>query len=490
MLLNLNIVSPPAAEHSNSALRLRRSALLILALVLGAPAAAAAAGRVTVVQTTANLHDALTVKAPQAFVARRAPGSVVIRVDPSIRYQRIAGFGAAMTDTSAWLLYDELTPEWRAATINDLFGPGGIGLNFVRIPMAASDYTVASNPYSYDDLPSTGTDPSMADFSISHDEAYIIPALKQVLAANPNVFTLATPWSPPPWMKANDAFDNVGLAGSVLPQYYAALARYFVKFIEDYQAQGVPIDAITPMNEPNSASTWPGATLTAAADATFMPQYLAPALAAAGLHPAILGDDDTELADAQALLAGSAASTVGGIAFHCYQGMGQMSVLHQQYPSENIVVSECAPQIAPYATAEVPIDATRNWASAVQLWNLALDPSGGPHGTIWGCPGCSGLVTVNEPTHTMLFGLGYFQYGQTTKYVQPGAVRIFSTRIVSDGFGVTPGVDDVAFVNPDGSKVLVAYNSRARGARLAVRWGRRFVNWTLPGHGTVTLIWH
>jgi glucosylceramidase len=470
-------------------MRTRLPALAAAVVALCVPAAAEAQ-TVTIVQTTANLRDALTVKAPQPLVARRAPGSAVIRVDSSIRYQRIAGFGAAMTDSSAWLLYNELTPEWRAATINDLFGSGGIGLNFVRIPMAASDYTVVPNPYSYDDQPSNKTDPSLADFTISHDEAYIIPALKQVLAANPNVFTLATPWSPPPWMKANHTFDNVGFAGSVLPQYYPAFARYFVKFIQDYQAEGVPIDAVTPMNEPNSASPWPSSALSADDDATFVPQYLAPALGAAGLHPTVLGDDDTELADAQGLLGGPAASTLGGIAFHCYQGMGQMSALHQAYPTENIVLSECSPGIIPYATAEVPIDATRNWASAVQLWNLALDPTGGPYETIWGCPGCTGVVTVNEQTRTPLFGLNYFQYGQTTKYVQPGAVRIFSTRLVSDGYGVTPGVDDVAFLNPDGSKVLVAYNNRARAARLAVRWGGRFVNWTLRGHATVTLIWH
>src|SRR5438132_12016423 len=106
-----------------------------------------------------------------------------------------------------------------------------------------------------------------------------------------------------------------------------------------------------------------------------------PALGAAGLHPTLLGDDDTSLADAQALLDGPAALTLGGIAFHCYQGMGQMSALHQAYPSEDIVLSECSPGIIPYATAEVPIDATRNWAGAVQLWNLALDPSRGPYDT-------------------------------------------------------------------------------------------------------------
>jgi glucosylceramidase len=462
---------------------------LLLVAVLALLAAPSGAAAVTVVQTTQNLHDALTIQPPQRFAASPAPGSTVIRVDSSVRYQRITGFGGAMTDTSAWLLYDELAPIWRGPTMNALFGAGGLRLNFVRIPMAASDFTVSATPYSYDDQPAGQADPTLSDFSIAHDEAYIIPALKAVLAINPDAFMLANPWTPPPWMKANGTYDNNGLAGSVLPQYYPALAQYFVKFIQGYEAQGVPIDAITPMNEPSCSCKWPGSNLSSGDDATFLPQYLAPALSAAGLHPTIFGVDDTELGDAQALLSGPAASTLGGIAFHCYKGMGQMSALHAEYPSEDIILNECSPGIIPYATAEVPIDATRNWASAVQLWNLALDPSRGPYETIWGCPGCTGLVTVDERSGTPRFGLNYFQYGQTTRYVEPGAVRIFSTRQVSDGYGITRGVDNVAFVNPDGSKVLVAYNNRVRAARLAVKWQGRYLNWTLPGHGTVTLIW-
>jgi glucosylceramidase len=478
-----------AAENTNCPEGLSRfRVVLVLAALLSlvAPGAAAA---VTIVQTTADMHDALTILHPEPFAARPAAGSRVIRIDPRIRYQHITGFGAAMTDTSAWLLYDELAPVWRDATMNALFGPEGLRLNFVRIPMAASDYTVSSTPYSYDDPPSGRSDPTLADFSIAHDEAYIIPALREMLAVNPGVFTLASPWSAPPWMKANHTYDNVGLGGVVLPQDYAALAQYFVKFIAAYQSRGVPVDAITPMNEPNSDSTWPGSALTPADDATFLPQYLAPALSSASLHPTIFGDDDTELTDAQALLSGPAAATLGGIAFHCYKGMGQMSALHAEYPAENIVLDECSPGISPYATAEIPIDATRNWASAVQLWNLALDPSGGPYESAWGCPGCSGLVTVNEQSGTPSIGLNYYEYGQSTKYVEPGAVRIFSTRLVHDGLGVTRGVDDVAFINPDGTKVLVAYNNAARRARLAVRWRARYLNWVLPGHATVTLIW-
>jgi O-glycosyl hydrolase len=355
--------------------------------------------------------------------------------------------------------------------------------------MGASDYTISPEPYTYDDLPVGQTDPTLTHFAIAHDEAYIIPALREVLAINRSVFTLANPWTPPAWMKANEAFDNIGLSGAVLPQYYPALAEYFVKFIQDYQARGVPINALTPMNEPRANVAWPGAALTPGDDATFVPQYLTPALDAAGVHPIVFGLDDTELSDAQALLSGPAGPDLGGIAFHCYDGLGQMSTLHAEYPSERIIVNECSPGISPYPTGEVGIDATANWASAVQLWNLALDPARRPYETVITNGACTALVTVDETTHQARMNLNYYQYGQISKFVHRGAIRIYSTRLVTDGQGISVGLDDVAFENPDGSKVLVAYNNEHRAAHFAIDWHGRYLNYRLPPQATVTFKW-
>lgn len=452
-------------------------------------------GRADIVQTTADLQDALTVKPPRRFGASAARGAQVIDVDPAVRYQRIVGFGGAMTDSSAWLLYDELSPAERQLTMEGLFGRQGIHLDYVRIPMGATDFTVGGRPYTYDDLPPGQTDPGLAHFSVAHDDAYIVPALREMLQLNPRIFTLATPWTPPPWMKANDAYDNQKLAGTVLPQDYPAWAAYFVKFLQAYRARGIPIDAITMMNEPHSLSSWPGSAFSAAAQAQWLPQFLAPALAAARLRPAIFGLDDTEVTDAETLLNSAAGSHVTGLAVHCYQGMASMSLLHAVYQNKRILEDECAPGIIPYTPAEVAIDATRNWASGVQLWNLALDPAGGPvQMPNFGCGGCSGIVTVNEATHTTTFGAGYYQLGQLSKYVLPGAVRIDSTRLVWDyqppaGRGVSRGVDDVAFINPDGSKVLVAYNSAPLARAVAVHYGGRYLNWTVPAGATVTFVW-
>jgi glucosylceramidase len=268
-----------------------------------------------------------------------------------------------------------------------------------------------------------------------------------------------------------------------------------VKFIQAYQAQGIPIDDITMMDEPHTLSPWPGTALMVSDQIPFLAQNLAPALAAAGLTPHIYGLDDTEIADAQTMLQSPAAPDITGSAFHCYQGMGQMSTLHYEFPTKDIIENECSPGITPYSTGEVAIDATRNWASSVQLWNLALDPDGGPvQPPNYGCGGCTGIVAVDENTHATTYGLNYYQLGQVSKYVQPGAVRIDTNRAVADyadatGYGVTPGVDNVAFQNPDGSKVLVATNNSPAAVKVAVDWHGQYLNWTLWPGAMVTFTW-
>jgi glucosylceramidase len=451
--------------------------------------------KASVYETTYGLRRALTSLGPRNFKRAPAPGATVLAVNPAVRYQRMSGFGAAMTDSSAWLLNDELPVPARARAMDALFGADGIHLDFVRIPMAASDFSATGVPYTYDDMPAGQSDPSLAHFSIAHDEAYILPLLRQMLRIEPRVQTLANPWTAPPWMKANDSYNNVNWAGAILPADYSALAQYFVKFIQDYQQQGVPIDAVTPMNEPRSGSPWPGTTFLPAQEAQWISQNLVPALNAAGLNPQIFGLDDTELADAETLLSSPAATNLAGVAFHCYGGMGAMSTLHAQYPGTNIILSECAPGIIPYAPAEVGIDAARNWAGAIELWNLALDPAGGPvQSPNYGCQGCTGLVTVSETSHMASFNRDYYELGQLSKFVLPGAVRVASPRVVHDfagptGYGVSTGLDDVAFVNPSGQKVLVAYNNSPRTLSFAVEDHHRYVSWALPPAATITLSW-
>ncbi|HEX5195084.1 MAG TPA: glycoside hydrolase family 30 beta sandwich domain-containing protein [Solirubrobacteraceae bacterium] len=445
-----------------------------------------------ITQTTANLSDALTPKRPRQWLPEPSPGSQVIAVNGRVRYQRIIGFGAAMTDSSAYLLQDQLTPEANTIAMQALFGQPGIRLNFVRIPIGASDFTATGVPYTYDDMPAGQTDPAMAAFSIAHDGAYIIPALREMFAQNRHIVTYANPWTPPPWMKDNDSYGNLGGAGTVRKEYYPALAQYFVKFIQAYEAAGVPIDDISMQNEPHTRASWPSAALLPGDAVDFLTQDLHPALAAAGLDPKVYGLEQTaNPIDEQTLFAGPAAPELSGIGFHCYGGMGGFTTFHDAFPTVPIAETECSPGIIDYSAAEVAIDATRNWASVATLWNLALDPLGGPvQPPNSGCRGCTGVIRVNEQTHLATYGHNYFQFGQISRFVRRGAVRIASTRFVQDdGRTVTPGVDNVAFIDPGGMKVLVAYNSATYPISISIRWRRRYLYYVIRPGATDTFRW-
>jgi glucosylceramidase len=456
---------------------------------------------VQVVQTSANLSQHLTRMPDLTLGAKPPKGIPVIHVNDGVQYQRITGFGAAMTDTSAWLIHDELAATDSATVLTDLFGATGIRLNFLRIPMGASDFTKNRTPYSYDDLPRGQTDPQLAHFSIAHDEAYIIPSLRQALAINPQMTTLANPWTPPGWMKSNHSLNNRMNSGVLLNSAYGPLARYFVKFIQAYAHDGIPINEITPANEPTNPTRYPGLNLVVSGESKFVHRYLHPALTRAGLHQKIYGHDLGWDSDAVnyvgGLISGQAAGDLAGIAWHCYAGEpGVMSTLRKQRPHLDQIVDECTNGLVPEPSSEVVISTMRNWVTAVATWNLALDPHGGPvQPPNHGCPYCTGLLTINPVTHHYRLGPGYYQLGQASAFVAPGAHRIGSEHFVTYSYKqskrlwVNPGLDDVAFKNPDGSKVLIAYNNTSHPLRFAVQWHRSSFTYTLPAGATATFVW-
>jgi glucosylceramidase len=453
--------------------------------------------KVLVVMTSQNLGWHLTRLPDRRLVADQPRNVLTIHVDDSVRYQKFSGAGGAMTDSSAWLIYDKLAPSTRDRLMHALFGAHGIHLNLLRVPMGASDFVAGGVPYTYDDVPAGQSDPTLARFSIAHDLSYIVPALRQAIALKPHVQILAEPWSPPAWMKTNDALSNLGDRGRLLPTAYGPLAQYFVRFIRAYRRLGIRVDEITAQNEPQAPSAFPGLNLSASDEVRFIVGYLEPALRAARLHPKIYGfDRGALLSYAQGLTRSLARQVLSGIAWHCYGGASYMSAIHLQAPDLDQIVSECSPGLVVYDPAEALISSLRNWASAVGLWNLALDPSGGPvQLPNRGCPHCTGIVTIDEQTHRVTYGLNYYQLGQLTKFVVPGAVRIAANSFVDDFrtdtglYGVTPGLDDVAFRNPDGSTVLVAYNNSDSWIKFAVAQGRRAFQYAMPPRTTGTFIW-
>jgi len=461
-----------------------------------------AKSHVKVVLTTAHLNKALAPAGPIPFSSSQPAHLPVITVNEATRYQRVKGVGGAMTDTSAWLMYDVLAPGARAFLMRRLFGPSGIRLRFIRIPIGGSDFTATRVPYSYDDVPAGDSDPALADFSVGHDAAYTLPVLRQALSLDPNAFVMATPWSPPAWMKTNDRLGNpADHPGWLRQTAYAPMAQYLVKFLQEYALAGVRVNAITPQNEPGIHTLYPGMTMNASDEGRFVHDDLAPALRAAHLGTEIYGYDSNwftgSVRFARNLVEGPAAPDLTGISSHCYFGEPTvMSTLHAEHPNLDELVSECAVgrKRLGFTTSELEIGSFRNWASAVNLWNLALDPQGGPvQPPNDGCRQCTGLVTISG-THTITYSRDFYQLGQFSKYVDPGAVRIGSNNFVA--YTYTPsaniassGLDDVAFVNPDHSRVLLAYDNSPVATRFAVQDQGYYFTYELDPGETGTFVW-
>ena len=464
-----------------------------LAVLLPVPAlcpgvaAAAPAAPVSVYLTDLSTQTYLSRQPSLSWQPAGAGTAPVIAVDTSRRYQEMVGFGASLTDSSAWLIGTRLDPGQRDALMRDLFTAHGIDLSFLRQPMGASDFAVDGN-YSYDDLPPGRTDPSLAHFSIDHDRAYLLPLLRQARALNPELTLMATPWSPPGWMKTSGSM----VGGTLSPTAYGPLAAYFAKFLAAYAAAGVPVRYVTPQNEPLYVpSGYPGMSLPAAAENTFIRDYLGPALRAHHLDTGILGYDHNwdVVSYPESLYANP---SVAGTAWHCYAGdVLAQAVSHNDYPNEPVYQTECSggdwegdAQAGFAASVGLVINATRNWARGVIRWNLALDQNNGP--TNGGCLTCRGVVRIApDATGRWTFTptADYWGLGQASAFVHPGA-----RRVASNTFG-PGGVQDVAFANPDGSTALVAFNSAATPQAFQVRWGDRAFGYRLAPGAAATFTW-
>lgn len=439
--------------------------------------------------------------------------NLTITVDSSRSYQTMDGFGASITDSSAHVLYT-LNKKLRDTTMRDLFSPTqGDGLSVLRQPMGASDF-VAGDFYTYDDLAPGQTDYDMRHFSIAHDQEEILPLLKQALRLNPKIKIVATPWSPPAWMKTGQSLIGGRLIDD--PRIYRAYARYFVKYVQAYRRAGVPIYAVAVQNEPQNRhpSGYPGMDLPVAQEAKLI-NALGPALRAAGLDIKILGFDhnwsehpddvastpageDPETEYAADLLASSAGRWLAGTAFHCYSGdPTRQTDLREAFPDKGVWFTECSGSHGPtdppaqvfsdtlkWHARNLVLGVTRNWAKTVVNWNLALDPDGGPHNG--GCGTCTGVITVG-PDQEVTRNAEYYTLGHLARFVKPGAVRVASTSFGTTGWNGQ--IMDVAFRNPDGSTALVVHNENDDSRTFAVAQGDQTFDYTLPGGALATFTW-
>jgi glucosylceramidase len=490
-----------------------------LALLPAAGSAGAAAGPSTEVAPQARVWvttpDGTAKVSDQGSVAFHRGGStaLTITVDPSRTYQRMEGFGASITDSSAQVVY-RLDPATRAATMRDLFSPSdGDGLAVLRQPMGASDFVEGAH-YTYDDVPAGQTDYALAHFSVGHDSAQILPLLRTARALNPQLKVIATPWSPPAWMKTSQSLVGGRLIDD--PRIYATYARYFVKFLQAYGRAGVPVYAVTMQNEPQNRnpSGYPGMDMPVRQQVALI-NALGPALRDAGLGTKIFGYDHNwsehpgdiastppgeqpETEYPTDVLNSSAAHWVAGTAYHCYSGdPSRQTELHNRFPNKDIWFTECSGSHGPtdppaqvfsdtlkWHARNLVLGVTRNWAETVVNWNLALDPAGGPHNG--GCDTCSGVVTVG-PGNTVTRNAEYYTLGHLARFVRQGAYRIASTSFGTTGWNGQ--IMDTAFRNPDGSTALVVHNENDDPRTFAVAQGDWSFDYTLPGGALATFTW-
>ncbi|NYF91538.1 glycoside hydrolase family 30 beta sandwich domain-containing protein [Tunturiibacter empetritectus] len=407
---------------------------------------------------------------------------MAVRIDPTRSMQSVLGFGGAFTDASCYL-FSQMEKAARSSLMDQLYGPTGLNFSVGRTCIGASDYS--RNAYSFDD--SATPDPTLSKFSIEHDQAYILPTLREALAVNPELFLFSTPWSPPAWMKSNHSM----LGGNMRDQYFGTYAQYFVKFIQAYQAQGVHVSAVTSQNEVDTDqdSKMPASLWGQYDEVVFVRDHLGPALRAASLDTKIwILDHNYDLLGRviDELEEPGLAQYVDGVAWHGYMGSPEaMTRVHDAFPTKHAYWTEGTPDLAAPDNATnwtkwsaTFTDILKNWARCIVGWNLVLDEKGMPN---IGPYECGGLVTLDSKTQRISPSGQYWAFAHFSKNVRRGA------RVISTNGGID-GVEHVAFANPEGDYVLVLTNSGST-TDVACEFQGHSTQVHMPQNSVVTLKW-
>ncbi len=472
------------------AARTRACAAALLALTSGCavtggalkPAAPAAAE----LWLTKADGSVLFQKQPGSLQFKETDGALkpAITIDPGVSYQEIDGFGCTLTGGSARLI-QSLPQQEKEALLQELFAADGaaIGLSYLRISVGASD--LDEQVFSYDDLPPGAgqKDLELAKFSLAPDKEALLPVLKRILEINPGLKLLASPWSPPAWMKTNRSPKG----GSLSPEFYGVYARYLVKYLEAMRAEGITIDALTIQNEPLNPDNNPSMFMPAETQGLFIKKYLGPEFKKTGVKTKIvLYDHNCDRPDypLSILADKEAARYVDGSAFHIYGGeITALSEVHNAYPDKNVYFTEQwvgGPSSFAgdfkWHVANLLIGATRNWSRNVLEWNLASDPGYGPH-TEGGCVRCQGALTIGQGIRR---DVAYYVLAHASKFVRPGSRRIASNLL--------PSLPNAAFRTPSGDVVLIVLNENPAAAEFNISYRGRSAAAALPGDSAGTYL--
>lgn len=456
-----------------------KSVVQLLAVFLAVPLAAAAqAGTVEVWLSSEDGAHQLTPGAPIALEAEMRSRGTTLVIEPEKTHQRMLGMGASFEHATCENLF-KLTPEKREEVIRKLVHPEeGIGMNLMRVCIGTSDF-VGEPYYSYCDLPEGETDPELKHFSIEKDRAYVLPVIKAAQAINPDLLFFASPWSPPGWMTSNGKMEG----GRLEREWYGAYARYLLKFLRAYEAEGVPMRAITVQNEPAHVDpNYPTCLWRPEDQRVFLRDHLGPLFDQEGITtPVWCWDHNYNFEDfpRTVLSDPDAAKYCEGTAWHFYEGEpGAMARIGAEFPDKDAFFTEGSTFFT--RGAITMIDIFRNGARSYNAWVILLDekrqPNRGPHFA------SATSIVLDSETLELTYRFDYYMYGQFMKFIQRDAVRLEST----------PGDRDfnsIAYQNPGGSIVLVAANNGRRPHRFTVQCGAYGFRASLPAKAVGTYRW-
>ena len=405
--------------------------------------------------------------------------STKITLNEATQYQTIDGFGECMTEGSAQTIYSLATPQ-QDSLLNILFNlDKGAGMSVMRITVGASDLGNGTYTYSL-----VAGDTAMTNFSFKGvDSTYLIPILKKVVAINPNIKILACPWTPPIWMKSNNGYQG----GSLQTQYYAAYAKYWVKYIQGMKANGIPIWAITVQNEPLNGGNTPSCVWTQQQEATFDNTYLGPAFKAAGITTKIIAYDHNLDVPAYPIYVCTTSTYVDGSAFHLYAGsISTMTTVHTT-TKKNVYFTELCTCSSDFNgnysghMRDMFMGSLTNWSRCVIEWNLSTDANLGPHTDNGGCGICTGGVMVNNSTSFSL-NASYYTYATFSKVIKTDAIRVATTSTNNN-------LLNVAAVNSDGTRAVVVFNNTGSSSTFDVVWNNQAIPFTLANSSAASFSW-
>lgn len=472
-------------------IRLLARAVGVMALFMFAPAAFAASehadrdavrGWVTYADGSRRLAIMTGIETEVADPSHLAD----IVVDEARSYQPFSGFGAAITDASAWLIQTQMDNAARAEFLKEVFDPqAGLGLSLTRITIGASDFS--QRHYTYADTP------GRAKADIDPARAHLIPTLRAIRGIEPQLRIIASPWTAPAWMKDTGSL----IKGRLRPDRYRDFARYLVSYVRQMRKAGVPVDMLTIQNEPHfEPADYPGMRVEPQERAVFIADELGPLMRNRLPGVKLLDWDHNwdEPESPLAVLADARANRfVDGVAWHCYGGdVSAQSLVHDHHRDKETWFTECSAggwsgdwDVAfGWTVSRLVIGAPRNWARGVVMWNLLLDENSGPH--LGGCGNCRGLATIDTATGELTREPEYFAFAHASRFVRPGAVRISS----ESGKGDEDALEHVAFRQAgSGEIVLIVRNAGQAARRLRIVQGTTAIGADLPAGAVATLVW-